>query len=90
MPKETLFNLLLLLGNHTIAIVKGKEEQGTLEESLAKVIKDVNRLADEGQVIINGEKVDLEFYLGGDYKAIEHSTFNLICIFPWRNSLGHW
>ena len=58
---------MLLLGNHTIAIVKGKEEHGTLEESLAKVIKDVNRLADEGQVINNGEKVELEFYLGGDY-----------------------
>ena len=65
-------------GNHAIAIVKGKEEHNTLKESLASVIKEVNRLANEGHVILNGEKVNLEFFLGGDYKVFCKVIFNSV------------
>ena len=48
-----IYNTFVSLGNHTIAIVKGKEEHETLKESLANVIKEVNRLANEGHVIVD-------------------------------------
>jgi len=56
------------VGNHTIAIIKGKEEYQTLKASLANVIRDVNSTIKEGHVVVDGQKVNLEFFLGGDYK----------------------
>ena len=56
------------MGNHTIAIIKGKEEYQTLKASLANVIRDVNSTIKEGHVVVDGQKVNLEFFLGGDYK----------------------
>ena len=61
--------LLLFTGNHTIAVVKGKEEYGSLKEALANFISDVNSLVEEGQVTVDGKTVSLELYLGGDYKV---------------------
>ena len=46
---------LSLLGNHTIAV--------------AHVIQDVNDLVKDGHIIVDGQHVDLQFYLGGDYKV---------------------
>ena len=60
----------VFVGNHTIAVVKGKEEHETLKESLSNVIRDVNSLIDDGHMIIDGRKVSTEFFLGGDYKVI--------------------
>ncbi|KAJ7383407.1 hypothetical protein OS493_028083 [Desmophyllum pertusum] len=74
-------------GNHTIAVVKGKEEHETLKSSLSNVIKDVNSLIDDGYMIIDGRKVSLEFYLGGDYKflliamGMKGATSNNSCIY---------
>lgn len=56
-------------GNHTIAVVKGKEEYEELKESLTNVINDVNSLIDDGGITVDGKTVKLEFYLGGDYKV---------------------
>lgn len=56
-------------GNHTIAVVKGKEEYEQLKESLTNVTNDVNSLSDDGEMTVDGKKVKLEFYLGGDYKV---------------------
>lgn len=58
-----------MTGNHTIAVVKGKEEYDTLKESLGNVICDVNALIQEGGMMVDGQKVTLDFYLGGDYKV---------------------
>ena len=44
------------IGNHTIAVVKGKEEYETPKSSLSYVISDVNRLPDDPHMIIDGEK----------------------------------
>lgn len=60
------------IGNHTIAIVKGKEEYNTLQESLSNVIRDVNHVIDKGYIMVDGRQIDLEFYLGGDYKVKYH------------------
>ena len=49
--------------------MKGKEEYDTLKESLGNVICDVNSLIQEGGMMVDGQKVTLDFYLGGDYKV---------------------
>lgn len=41
-------------GNHTIAVVKGKEDHETLRESLANVIEDVNKLVEDGEINVDG------------------------------------
>lgn len=56
-------------GNHTIAVVKGKEDHETLRESLANFIQDVNNLVKDGEINVDGQAVQLEFFLGGDYKV---------------------
>lgn len=66
---EMNFLKLSLLGNHTIAIIKGKEEYQILKASLANVIRDVNATIKEGHIVVDGQKVNLEFFLGGDYKV---------------------
>ena len=53
----------------SIAIIKGKEEYQTLKASLANVICDVNTTIKEGRIVVDGQKVKLEFFLGGDYKV---------------------
>lgn len=63
--------LISLVGNHTIAVVKEKEEYNCLRASLANVIHDVNAVVKDGHIIVDGQRVDLEFYLGGDYKVNE-------------------
>lgn len=64
-----MLNLKFLTGNHTIAIVKGKEDHECLKESLANVINDVNSLVKDRKITVDGKTVPLEFYLGGDYKV---------------------
>ena len=62
---------LSLAGNHTIAIIKEKEHYESLKASLANVIHDVNSLVSDGHVVVDGQKVNLDVYLGGDYKVNE-------------------
>lgn len=50
-------------------MVKGKEDHETLRESLANVIQDVNNLVKDGEINVDGQAVQLEFVLGGDYKV---------------------
>ena len=59
----------VLTGNHTIAVVKGKEEYEVLKESLTNVINDVNSLVNDGEITVDGKTVEVDFYLGGDYKV---------------------
>lgn len=40
-----------------------------MKSSLSNVISDVNSLIDDPNMIIDGKKVELQFYLGGDYKV---------------------
>lgn len=50
-------------------MVKGKEDHETLRESLANFIQDVNNLVKDGEINVDGQAVQLEFFLGGDYKV---------------------
>ena len=59
----------LSLGNHAITIVKAPEKYETLKSALANVIKDVNQLNDAGWIEVDGKRLNLEFFLGGDYKV---------------------
>ncbi|KAJ7371103.1 hypothetical protein OS493_027791 [Desmophyllum pertusum] len=73
-------------GNHTIAVVKAKEEYESLKESLANVLNDVNSLIKDGEITVDGQRVSLDFYLGGDYKflliamGMKGATSNNSCI----------
>ena len=57
-------------GNHTIAVVKGKEDYNTLGKSFADVFKDINSLISKKKIEVGGKSLNLEFFLGGDYKFI--------------------
>ena len=64
------------VGNHTIAVVKTHEEYDSLRLSLRNVIDQVNSLIAKGSVNVHGTDVDLDFFLGGDYKVFIDCTFN--------------
>ena len=49
--------------------MKTGEEYDTLKVSLSNIISDVNALIQEGSITVDGKKVNLDFYLGGDYKV---------------------
>ena len=53
-----------------MAVVKCKEDYESLRESLGNVTNSVNKLIEEGEIDVDGVKVPLDFYLGGDYKVI--------------------
>jgi len=57
-----LFPFETFTGNHTIAVVKGREDHNTLRESLANVIQDVNKLVEDGEINVDGHTVQLEFF----------------------------
>ncbi|XP_077863939.1 uncharacterized protein LOC100367812 [Saccoglossus kowalevskii] len=57
-------------GNHTIACVKGKECYETIRDSFRDAITSVNEMVSNPTITIDGKSVDLDFYLGGDYKFI--------------------
>ena len=59
-------SLIKLLGNHTIAVVKGSEIYKTLKSGLKNVCETVNELVEKEHMIIDGKKVNLHFHLGGD------------------------
>ena len=52
-------------GNHTIAVVKGKENYKTLQESFADVFNEINRLNSEEKIEVSDRVINLEFFLWG-------------------------
>jgi hypothetical protein len=38
--------------------------------SFCDVFKEINNLVSEGEIDVDGEKIKLDFFLGGDYKVI--------------------
>ena len=57
-------------GNHTIAVVNGSEKYETLQVSFKTTFSEINSLIDKGTIIVGGQEVKLEFFLGGDYKFL--------------------
>lgn len=66
--------MTVITGNHTIAVIKTLEDYGNLRAGLANVTSTVNERIKAGFIMVNGQKVTLEFYLGGDYKVREFVT----------------
>lgn len=66
--------MTVITGNHTIAVIKTSEDYDNLRAGLANVTSTVNELIKVGFIMVNGQKVTLEFYLGGDYKVREFVT----------------
>ena len=52
-------------GNHTIAVLKTSEDYKNLRNGLANVTATVNKLIEDGFIVLNGNKVKLQFFLGG-------------------------
>lgn len=59
-------DVMAVKGTHTIAVVKGKENYKTLQESFADVFNEINRLNSEKKIEVNDSVVKLEFFLRGD------------------------
>ena len=57
-------------GNHTIAVVNGSEKYETLQVSFKTTFSEINSLIDKGNIIVDGQEVKLEYFLGGDYKFL--------------------
>ena len=55
--------------NHTITVLKTSEDYKNLRSGLANVTSTVNKLIEDGFIVINGKRVKLQFFLGGDYKV---------------------
>ena len=60
----------LHLGTHTIAVVNGPESRETLESSFKEIFDEVNDIIKNGYITVSGKRVDIEMFLGGDYKVI--------------------
>ncbi|KAJ7327833.1 hypothetical protein OS493_026112 [Desmophyllum pertusum] len=56
--------------NRTVAIINGPEKYETLKTSLSPFFHEVNQLISKGTLSIDGEEVELEFFLGGDMKFL--------------------
>ena len=72
--------------NRTVAIVNEKEEYETLASSLKDFFQEVNLLIERGVILIDGQEVKLEFFLGGDFKflamimGLNSATANYSCL----------
>lgn len=61
--------ILSLSGNHTIAVIKGQESYDILKDSCADLFKAVNNIIKKGCVTVDGRDIEIEMFLGGDYKV---------------------
>ena len=60
---------IILLGNHIVGIVSGKEDYDILKVSCKESFGEINKLVAEGEIDVDNKKIPLEFYLSGDYKV---------------------
>ncbi|CAB4029215.1 Hypothetical predicted protein [Paramuricea clavata] len=67
---ESTDDILAAKGNHTIAVVKGKEDYVVLKNCFKDVLSDTNDMVREKKIDLGEDIVNLEFFLGGDYKFI--------------------
>ena len=51
-------------------MVNGPESRETLASSFKDVFDDVNEIQKNGHITIDGKRVDIELFLGGDYMVI--------------------
>ena len=73
----------MVVGHHTVAVIKGEECYKTLAESCSKIFKEVNDIVKDGFLKIDEVNITIEMYLGGDYKVS-------ICWYIMKISLSVW
>ena len=72
-------------GNRTIGIVNGTEGYQTIKVSFGSLFKEINSLIDSAKLTVDGQDLNTEFYLGGDYKflllmlGLKGATSNYAC-----------
>ena len=60
-------------GNHTVAVIKGKESYELLQEPCARrLFTEANKIVREGFREVDWKQIEIEMYLGGDYKVAEY------------------
>lgn len=63
---------------HTFAALEGHEGYEVLKGGFQPSLQEVNSLISDGFIECNGEKIQLEVYLGGDYKVNIHVHIQMI------------
>ena len=80
-------NVLSAKGVHTVAIINASETYENIAIGFADVINDINALVNRGYIDIDGKQIELEFFLGGDYKfllivcGLSGATSNYACLY---------
>ena len=57
-------------GNRTIGVVNWKEDYSTIKEAFTYIIDELNQLIADGKLNVEGKDINIEFFLGGNYKFI--------------------
>ena len=71
------------LGIHTFAVLRGTENYEVLRDGLKPVIDEINELIDKGSVVLSNKRVvDVNIFLGGDYKVFTEieTNYHFTCI----------
>ncbi|CAB3986755.1 NACHT, LRR and PYD domains-containing 12 [Paramuricea clavata] len=82
--------------NRTVAIINGPEYYETLKASLPNLFNKINGLIKTGSILINGEYVKLEFFLGGDLKfllmiiGMDAASSKYACLWCLANKDDRW
>ena len=83
-------------GNRTIAIVNGPEKYETLEHSFSSAINEINTVLETGFIEVDGQEVQIEMFVGGDYKfllmvmGLSGATSTHACLWCLIHKLDRW
>ncbi len=77
-------------------MLKGAENYETLKEGLAPVLADIQEVIEAGYIELDGRPLELQFYLGGDYKflllmmGMNQAHSNHVCLFCTVHKNKRW
>jgi len=89
-------SVMFTKGNRTIGIVNGAEGYQTIKVSFGSLFKEINSLIDSAKLTVDGQDLNTEFYLGGDYKFIllmlglRGATSNYACAWCKVHKADRW
>ena len=82
---QTVESVMSAKGNRTIAIVNGSESYDTIKEAFGGIFHEINTMISTRKLMVNNQEVNIDFYLGGDYKflllllGLKGATSNYAC-----------
>ena len=65
-------NVLSAKGVHTVVVINASETYENIATGFADVIEDINAISKRGHIEVDCKKIELQFFLGGDYKFLLH------------------